>query len=38
MAGRGLLGLLPYLCIDIIWVSNQKSRNKKSAEIMANEL
>ena len=31
MMGKGSLGLLPHICIGIIWVSNQKKENQESA-------
>ena len=38
MAGKGWLGLLPNICIDTIWVSNQKKENQESAETFLNDL
>ena len=38
MAGKGWLGLLPYICIGIILISNQKKENQESAWILSNDL
>ena len=38
MAGKGWLGLLPYICIGIIWVSKQKKENQESSKILVNDL
>ena len=38
MAGKGRLGLLPYICIGIFGVSNQKNENQESALILSNDL
>ena len=38
MAGKGCLGLLPYDCIDIIWVSKQKKENQESSKMLVNDL
>ena len=36
--GKGWLGLLPYICIGIILISNQKKENQESAWILSNDL
>ena len=36
--GKGWLGLLPYICIGIIWVSNQTKENQESTDILSNKL
>ena len=38
MASKGWLGLLPYICIGIIWVSKQKKENQESAKYFGNDL
>ena len=38
MAGKGWLGLLPYICIGIIWVSKQNKENQESFKILVNDL
>ena len=38
MAGKGWLGLLPYICIGIIWVSKQNKENKESSKMLLNDV